>query len=847
MNRKNTWCICCVALLGLWVCPAGAVGPVGHWRFDEGSGTTVADSSGNNFAGRLVGDPAWVPGKVGSGALSFDGSNGMVEVPEGSALDLDSRLTISAWVNLTDFLTYYFIVCKSPSGTAPSNYPGNYEFRVQPATGLLELGHQSAQGTAHAFYPSATPITTGRWYFVAVTLEKGGRVEFYIDGTSAGGAAQTINFGVLNNEPVRIGGRKDGYSFFNGQIDDVRIYNRVLTAEQIDGLHGGIDPTFFKAGIPAPADGGMLDKTAGLLTWRAGDLATSHKIYLSENFEDVNAGTVEPFTSKLSSLAVGVAPRYPTGLTPGQTYYWRVDELNESQAGSPWRGDVWSFRVRPLIAWDPMPTDSKTLVSPQQELAWQAGISAIFHTVYFGTDFEQVSNATAGFATTDTTYNPEPMEPNTTYYWRVDEFAGQMRTGDVWSFTTVPQIEVADDSLLGWWRFDEADAGSAVDWSGHGLHGMIHGDPGWTEGPVDGAALLDGVDDYFATSAPADVNLAAATMTAWIMPTKVHGMAGLLFHRGADVCGMNLMASNQLGYHWLVAGTWGFNSGLIVPTNEWSFVALVVEPDQATLYLDGGDLWAVNGIAHEPALFDTGLMLAYDPAVSDRCFAGAIDDLRLYTKALTAEEIDEVMNHGAKPEPVDNPLMIDSFDNYNAYNEATGENIWDVWSDGFGGNGSGSTIGYTTSPLMERILTVGGHQSAPMYYDNSGSFLDISGKAVTATYSAVSRTFSPARDFTRDGAVSLVFWVRGAAANTVTTGDVLSVTLDDGQKSARVVVAQADDLKLALWRKIEVPLASLDVNTKKVTQLTITVGTPAAAAPGGKGLVYLDNIALETE
>ena len=847
MNRKSVLCICCLALFGWCVGSAGA-GPVGHWRFDDGSGTTAKDSSGNNFDGKLLGDPTWVAGKVGSGALSFDGSDGMVEVPEGPALDMDSMLSITAWVNLSGFSTYYFIVCKSPSGTAAVNYPGNYEFRVESGTGILQLLHQTSQGQELSTYVSTTPLTAGQWRHVAVTLQKGGRVEFYIDGVSAGGAAQTTNFGILNNEPVRIGGRKDGYSYFYGQIDDVRIYDRVLSAEQITGLYHGTDPLFLKAGLPAPADGAILEKTTAELTWRAGDLATSRKLYFSNSFDDVSAGSVEPITMTTTSLAVGAAPPYETGLTPGETYYWRGDEISDSQPGSPWMGDVWSFRIRPAIAWDPVPADNVTFVSTEQQLTWQKGMNTLFHTVYFGTDPEQVGNATEGFMTASATYDPSLLEPNTTYYWRVDEFAsGKLLKGEVWSFTTVPQIDVSDESLLGWWTLDEAGAGSAVDWSGHDLHGMIHGAPGWVEGPAGGAALLDGVDDYFTTSAPAASTLSSATMTAWIMPTKVHGMAGIIFHRGGSVCGLNMMASNQIGYHWRVAGTWGFNSGLIVPMNEWSFVALVVEPDQATLYLDGSDIWVSNPIAHDPALFDTGLVLGFDPAVADRCFGGALDDLRLYTKAMTAEKIDEIMANGGKPEPADDPLMIESFDSYNAYSETTGENVWDVWSDGLGGNGTGSTVGHATTPAMERVLAVGGHQSAPMYYDNSGMFMDINGHVVTAKYSAITRTFSPGQDFTRGGAASLTLWVRGVAANTVEAGDVLYVVLEDGQKSASVALAEPADLKVPAWRKFKVPLADFDVNAQKITKMAIAVGTSAAASPGGTGLIYLDNIALETE
>ena len=479
MNRKSILCIWFVAVLCVCAGPAWA-GPAGHWKFDDGSGTVAKDSSGNNFNGKLLGDPQWVAGKVGSGALSFDGSDGLVEVAEGAALDLDSTLSIAAWVNLNNLSTFYFIVCKSPSGTAAVNYPGNYEFRVESGTGVLQLLHQTSQAQELSTYVSTAPITAGQWYHVAVTLKKGGRVEFYINGLPAGGAAQTTNFGILNNEPVRIGGRKDNYSYFNGQIDDVRIYNRVLSAEQMEGLAGGIEPTFLKAEQPKPADGEVVDQTLALLSWRAGELAASHKVYISENADDVKEGRVEPLAATAATLMVGMTPPYATGLTPGKTYYWRVDEINDSKPGSPWTGDVWSFRVRPSIAWAPSPADKTSFVGTEQTLAWQKGMGAIFHTVYFGTSFEEVSNAAAGWMTVEAAYKPlTVMDPNKTYYWRVDEFVGTgSRKGDVWSFTTVPQIEVSDASLLGHWTFDEVGAGSAVDWSGHGLHGMMRGAPG---------------------------------------------------------------------------------------------------------------------------------------------------------------------------------------------------------------------------------------------------------------------------------------------------------------------------------------------------------------------------------
>jgi hypothetical protein len=217
-------------------------GLVGHWKLD---GDTL-DYSGLNNHGTAGGDPTFVVGKVGSGALSFDGIDDSVEVPDGPALDLDSTLTITVWVNVPDLdlnaPAPYFLVCKQPSGTAGDNYPGNYEFRIQANTGILEFGHQETEGEQFTFYTSDSSIAVGQWYHVAVTVTKGEFVEFYIDGVAAGSAEQSTNFGVLNDEPVRIGVRKDlktsFNTFFNGLLDDVRIYDYSLSYGEIGWLAG---------------------------------------------------------------------------------------------------------------------------------------------------------------------------------------------------------------------------------------------------------------------------------------------------------------------------------------------------------------------------------------------------------------------------------------------------------------------------------------------------------------------------------------------------------------------------------------------------------------------------------
>ena len=116
MCKNMLFLISFVLVLGL-VSNVSA-GLVAHWAFDDGAGITAVDSSGNGHDGTLQGDPQWVAGMIGSGALSFDGSDGLVDVGHDESLSMTDELTITVWVKVSDLSTFYFLVCKQPSGTA---------------------------------------------------------------------------------------------------------------------------------------------------------------------------------------------------------------------------------------------------------------------------------------------------------------------------------------------------------------------------------------------------------------------------------------------------------------------------------------------------------------------------------------------------------------------------------------------------------------------------------------------------------------------------------------------------------------------------------------------------------
>jgi hypothetical protein len=201
---------------------------------------------------------------------------------------------------------------------------------------------------------------------------------------------------------------------------------------------------------PKPADGALHSDTWVNISWRAGDFAVSHDVYFSYDSDDVENGAPEAFQGNQvgTFLVVGFPGfAYPDGLVPGTTYYWRIDEVNDTEPNSPWKGSVWSFSIPPKTAYEPDPADNAELVATDASLSWTAGFGAKLHTVYFGDNFEDVDNAAGGLPQGTSTYDPGPLELAQTYYWRVDEFdIIDTHKGDVWSFTTQGAVSNPDPS-----------------------------------------------------------------------------------------------------------------------------------------------------------------------------------------------------------------------------------------------------------------------------------------------------------------------------------------------------------------------------------------------------------------
>ena len=201
---------------------------VGTWHFNENSGTTAYDSSGDNDG--AIHGASWITGIDGSG-LDFDGTDDYVSVSDDNSLDLTDELTISAWILAEDTSVYNSIVTK---GNPHSSGDGLLNYGLQfPSNSKLRFFSYSS---GYSWIDSTGTVTTDEWTYVAVTFDRGS-VAFYINGAPAGGGPYASSTLPTSSHPLYIGQQIHATAgsgqFFDGNIDEVSIDNKALTAEEI--------------------------------------------------------------------------------------------------------------------------------------------------------------------------------------------------------------------------------------------------------------------------------------------------------------------------------------------------------------------------------------------------------------------------------------------------------------------------------------------------------------------------------------------------------------------------------------------------------------------------------------
>ncbi len=206
---------------------ASTSGLVGYWNFDENSGTVASDSSGNGNLGQLTNGASWTSGKIGSGVV-FDGVDDRVLIGNPSALNFGTGqdFTISVWIKGLDTTQAQKIISKRSSSDGYQlrfNSPGSFIWRIdEPATITDTIA-------------PAHPLN-GLWRHI-VTGRSGSQHFLYIDGTLVKTSTDNTSESVQSTENLSIGNDQGSNEAFNGSVDEVRIYNRGLSAQEIIDIY----------------------------------------------------------------------------------------------------------------------------------------------------------------------------------------------------------------------------------------------------------------------------------------------------------------------------------------------------------------------------------------------------------------------------------------------------------------------------------------------------------------------------------------------------------------------------------------------------------------------------------
>lgn len=307
----------------------------------------------------------------------------------------------------------------------------------------------------------------------------------------------------------------------------------------------------------------------------------------------------------------------------------------------------------PSLAVNPSPANEAISVDTVgTELSWKSGAAADSHAVYFGTSNPPsfVQNQT------ENTYSPGKLNEETTYYWKINEINTKGETeGKVWSFTTevgpLPKIMTAH------WPFDESAGNTASDASEYNNTGTLHNmsDASWTSGVLDGGLEFDGEDDYILVphSDYIDFSDNSFSISFWLKQNVENRHMRYLIKGTHEAPGTGKRyevfhhADNEIRF----AIDDNFNkTSLALPntdfvTGDWVHVVAIRDTDagQIYLYLNGeqvGSLTDVTGDISQKEDMYIGVSSDED----NTNLAATLDDIRLYSYALSQSEIQDLYN-----------------------------------------------------------------------------------------------------------------------------------------------------------------------------------------------------------
>ncbi len=675
---------------------------LGIWLLDEGTGDITADASGNGHDGTLMGSPNWVAGWSGN-ALEFDGSSTYVDFGNAGALNV-GVFSVSFRCNIPSTQGWNHIVSRG-SHQGDGN-PGGVNWGVMMYDGQATILYEAYNDTVK---PSlSVDTTTGEWHHVVATCD-GVTMQLYHDGQLAG--TEPASIFLDQSRAFLIGVKSEaGYveSFFSGSIDEVGYFSVVLTPEDIEMImtYGLAEITKGPTAVnPRPVEDETEVQRDVVLSWEPGEFAAptnGHKVYFSENFDDVSNG-IGAITQSASSYTPA------QHLDFGTTYYWRVDEVNNVNPDSPWIGDVWSFTTDPFA----YAVENITATASSSLLADTGPSNTVNGS---GLDADDLHS------TEQTAMWISGSEPNGAWIeFELDKIY-KLHEMSVWNSNGMME------SFIGYGCKDVTIEYS-VDGNDYTTLGATHefaqapGTPGYAHNTT--------ID--FGGAAAKNVRLTANNnWGGGIVPQYSLSEVRFFYipilarepqpESGATDMDVDLVLSWK-------AGREAAEHNVYISTDEQGVidsnvpVSIVTEAQHGPISVNLGETyyWKVNEVN-----------MAETPTMSEG----------------------DIWNFSTHEY-----FVVDDFEDYNDWPP---DEIWSTWVDGYGVPANGATSGYPAPDFLagehyvETTSVHGGAQSMPFFYDNTGA----------AAYSEAERTFAVPQDWTKAGVQTLVLYFQGNPGNT---------------------------------------------------------------------------------
>jgi hypothetical protein len=612
-------------------------GLVAGFGFEDGSGTAATDSSGNNNNGTISGATWTTGGRIGS-ALDFDGTNDVVTIADANSLDLAGAMTLSAWVRPDTLNGLWRTVLYKQLGRDPA-----YALYAQEREPLPMAEMTVGSAAPKVLGPTQLPVAA--WSHLAYTYD-GSAQRLFVNGTQVASVPRT-GAATASTGNLTIGGNSVFSEWFDGLIDEVRVYNRALPSAEIqaDMASSVATPDTEKPSAPANlAANGAIGGVA--LGWTA---ATDNVGVTRYN---VHRSTSSGFTPSADNrVAQPTGTSYTdSGLAAG-TYYYKVTAAdwagNVSSPSNEANGTATPDTVKPTVSVT-APAAGATVFGTVNVTA-TASDNAALGGVQFMLDGQPLGgeDTTAPYAAS---WNSRLGVEGPHSLTAVARDASNNTATSAEVIVNVDNSAAPPPGLVAGYGFNEGGGTTVADASGNGNAGTVEGAAWVPIGRMGGAMEFDSANDWVRVPDANSLDVTRVTVSAWIKPKLIAGRwRSVLFKERAGGISYGLYAHNTRTNQpsaeiWTTAAT-AVPGGSQVTDGQWTHLAMTYDGAFARLYVNGVQ---VGQAARTGNLFvsDGAMRIGNNAIWTNEFFDGVIDEVRVYNRALDAAEIDADMRIG---------------------------------------------------------------------------------------------------------------------------------------------------------------------------------------------------------